>query len=148
MTDSDTFTQTWRRHERAVAEANALNRVAVFDALDAAGITAVTVTFDGEGDSGQIEDVIAYIGDKQAALPRAPVTIHGTSWGQESLTAREQPVSAGLEDLCYGYLEQEHGGWENNDGAYGEFQFDVGERTIALEFNGRFSDVNTEHHTL
>ena len=38
-------------------------------------------------------------------------------------------------------LEQTHGGWENNDGAYGEFTFDVAERTIKLDFNERISDI-------
>jgi hypothetical protein len=42
---------------------------------------------------------------------------------------------------------QEHGGWENNDDAYGTFTFDVPERTIEPEFNGRFTDIATSHHT-
>ncbi len=38
-------------------------------------------------------------------------------------------------------------GWENNDGAYGEFTLNVEQRTITLEFNGRYSDVHTSHHS-
>ena len=44
-------------------------------------------------------------------------------------------------------LEQEQGGWENNDGAFGEFTFDVAERTIELEFNGRFTDIRHQQLT-
>ena len=39
------------------------NRDRLFDGLIAAGITYVTVTFDGEGDSGQIESIGAWAGD-------------------------------------------------------------------------------------
>jgi hypothetical protein len=51
-----------------------------------------------------------------------------------------------IEELCYGYLTQEHGGWENNDGAFGEFTFDVRAASIKLEFNARFTDYSTSTH--
>jgi hypothetical protein len=56
-------------------------------------------------------------------------------------------MAEAIEQLCYDFLEQEHGGWENNDGAFGEFTFNVAERTVELEFNGRFSDFTTSSHT-
>jgi hypothetical protein len=43
-------------------------------------------------------------------------------------------------------LNEEHGGWENSDGAYGEFRFDVGARSIHLEFNARFMDATNYSH--
>jgi hypothetical protein len=75
-----------------------------------------------------------------------PVTIHQARWNSEELGLRETTLQGAIEDLCYGYLEQEHGGWEINDGSYDEFRFDVAARTIHLEFNGRFTDVATSHH--
>ena len=51
------ITETINRYQRTQAEANVYNKTVVFDALTAAGITSVTVSFDGEGDSGQIEDI-------------------------------------------------------------------------------------------
>lgn len=49
------FVESWEQHCRAVARANETNKFIVFDALStAAGITAITVSFDGEGDSGQL----------------------------------------------------------------------------------------------
>lgn len=148
MTDFESFRSSYEQHGEAVAKANALNRVVVFDALAAAGITAVTVHFDGEGDSGQIDDITAHAGDRLIPLPATVLTIHTAEWNRNDLPVREQSLSEAVEHLCYGFLEQEHGGWENNDGAYGEFHFDVGKRTIELEFNGRFSDVTTDNHTL
>ena len=43
-------------------------------------------------------------------------------------------------------LSDTHGGWENNDGAYGEFCFDASARTIHLEFNERFTSSELYTH--
>ena len=53
-----------------------------------------------------------------------------------------------IETLCYDYLSQTHGGWENNDGAYGTFEFDVQQRSIRLDFDERFTDTNHHSHDL
>ena len=45
------------------------NKAAVMDALAAADITSVTVAFDGSGDEGQIESVVAYAGEVTVPLP-------------------------------------------------------------------------------
>src|SRR3546814_9178451 len=47
----------------------------LFAALRHAGITTVVVTFDGSGDSGQIEDIQAHAGDQLADIPTTPVEI-------------------------------------------------------------------------
>lgn len=138
------FEVKYSRYITTLTQANERNKVRLFDALNAANISAVTVTFDGEGDSGQIDDIIAYTGDAQTELPKTPLTIEVVSWGTD--TAREaeaETLHSAIEDLCYAYLSQQHGGWENNDGAFGEFTIDVTKRTIELEFNGRFSDYST-----
>ena len=48
MFDADDFNRKLKQHRAAVAKVNALNKVAVFDVLSAAGITQIDVTFDGE----------------------------------------------------------------------------------------------------
>jgi hypothetical protein len=148
MNDFDTVAAAYERHTKAVGEANGRNKNAVFDALAAAALTSVTVEFDGEGDSGQIEAVTACAGEAHVTLAATPVTIHHASWQAEGLTTAETPLSEAIETLCYGYLEQYQGGWENNDGAFGSFAFDVAGRTIALDFNGRFTDVATHNYDL
>jgi hypothetical protein len=60
--------------------------------------------------------------------------------------AKEKLASA-IEILCYDHLEETHCGWENNDGAYGEFLLDVAERTVELEFHERYTATLTENHT-
>ena len=51
------------------------NKDRLFDGLTAAGITHVTVTFDGTGDSGKIESIGAWSGETAvefpATMPRA-----------------------------------------------------------------------------
>ena len=145
MTD---FTQIYERHTEALATANAHNKIVVFAALAAAGITSVNVSFDGEGDSGQITDITAFAGEKHMKLPQTAIAIQRASWGREGLIDCEQPFSEAIEALCYGYLEQQNSGWENNDGAYGEFTFDVGKRSIELDFNARYVDVYNSIYSL
>lgn len=52
-------------------------------------------------------------------------------------------LEAAIETLAWAYLEQTHSGWQDNDGAYGTFVFSVPDRSIKLEHNVRFTDVET-----
>ena len=146
MTFTQDFQLRWQLHRAAIATANNLNKEVVFGALSTAGITHVAVGFDGEGDQGQIEEAAAYAGDTSVEFPTTTLTLYRVQFGSEEPTTHEMSLREAVEELCYGYLEQEHGGWENNDGAFGEFTFDVAERTISLDFNGRFTDYSHETH--
>jgi hypothetical protein len=148
MTDFDNVAAAYQRHSKAIGEANKHNKAIVFDALAAAGITNVTVEFDGEDDSGQIEGVTASAGEADVALPATPVTLHQASWQSDALTTVATPLPEAIETLCYSYLQQYQDGWENNDGAFGFFAFDIGKGSIELEFNGRFTDIATHNYDL
>ena len=52
---------------------------------------------------------------------------------------RSLTLLAVVEEMAYDYLADTHRGWENDDGAYGEFCFDAAARTIHLDFNERFT---------
>src|SRR3546814_18974013 len=91
--------------------------------LASAGITLVTVTFDGYGDSGQIEDVAAFIGDQPAELPGGTVDVMRMDHGADQPVANHLSPSEAIEDLAYDLLRQTHCGWEQNEGACGEFTF-------------------------
>jgi hypothetical protein len=75
------------------------------------------------------------------------ITIQTVSWGTTEILTAQSTLETAIENLCYDYLGQTHGGWENNDGGYGEFRIDVAKRSIELEFNGRFTDTWTDNHT-
>jgi len=56
------------------AEVFPANKVSLFAALASAGITAVTVTFDGSGDRGQVESVTATdVGGQTVELPEGKI---------------------------------------------------------------------------
>ena len=134
----------YQKQQKALAEANGLNKNAVFDALAAAGIATVNVTFDGEGDEGQIDNIMA---DGSPNIPQVQIELQQTAGGTGKLDSTQSTLRHAIETLCYDYLSQEQGGWENNDGAYGEFIFNVTQRSIELEFNARFSDSTLFNHT-
>jgi len=136
------------RYLETIAEANELNKPIVFDALAAANLTLVTVNFDGEGDSGQINTITAYTkGDVPADVPKTELVLHRATPIEGDRTVEVTLLNA-IETLCYDYLSQCHGGWENDGGSYGTFEFDVVKRTIRLDCNVRFVDSIHHLHTL
>jgi len=143
----DDFDTRYAQHNELSAKVNELNKTVLFDALTPAGITAIHIEFDGEGDSGQMNGICALAGDQQGQLPATKVTIHQLRWGETESTSSELTVEAAIEALCYDFLEEKHGGWENNDGGYGEFIIDVSARTISLEFYSRYTDYEKYTHS-
>jgi hypothetical protein len=122
------------------------NRDRLFDGLTDAGITHVTVTFDGEGDSGQIESIGAWASDKAVDLPAVEIPYAALAWDNPEIEMRQLSLEDVVEQLAYDFLADTHGGWENNDGAYGEFCFDASARSIHLEFNERFTSSELFTH--
>jgi hypothetical protein len=147
MNDPRNIVSDYQRYRQARAKLNNGNKDALFDALAEASITEVHVVFDGGGDDGQINDVAAFRGQEPLALPKTTVTIQTVSWGSRETVTTEANLEEAIETICWGYLEETHDGWENNEGAYGAFRLDVAKRTIDLEFNGRYVDTWTSTHT-
>lgn len=104
----------------------------------------VTVEYDGSGDSGQIDDVSAWnAGDEIISFPSdRKITLLSEN---PDHPLAEQSFEAAVETLAWDYLEI-YSGWENNDGAFGTFVFDVPARTVTLEHNERYTEVNTTSH--
>lgn len=152
MNDNDDGYSRYQRQEqrrrKLAADLRISTKAKLFDALEAADIASVTVTFDGQGDSGQIEDISPFCkANKPRKLPRRHLAIQtanhdGSSADEETLTVEQV-----LEHLCYDLLEDDQGGWEINEGAFGEFVFDVTDRSLTLTFNARFSDFETSTAT-
>lgn len=131
--------------DRLDAELRPANKAALLGALRAAAITSVVVTFDGCGDSGQIEEVEATGPEGAAALPAVAIEIATATWAAE-IERRELPVGEAIEELCYDLLNGHHAGWEDNDGAFGEITFDVAADTITLDYNGRYTALDSHTH--
>ncbi len=139
------FAEQAERSRRA-EELRPANKTALFDALATAGITQVVVTLDGCGDSGQVEEIEARSEDDTVPLPPDEITICSAAWGDPGFVARTMTVEQAIEQLAYDFLSETHGGWENDDGAYGEFTFDVATRSISLDYNERFTSSEYYGH--
>jgi len=139
----------------------------LFGALKAAGINRVTVTFDGSGDSGQIESVEAYGAENQPIdLPAEPIpypfatmeeryeSCSKTPSGQRCTGYEVQEIEKSsliqdiIEEIFWDFIGAKHGGWENNDGGYGECVFEVESQTIRLEMNERYTETNYYEHEM
>ncbi|MBJ6721040.1 hypothetical protein I2750_12345 [Bacillus sp. PR5] len=132
---------------RLEADLFAINKATLFDALVFTGVTTIIVTFDGYGDSGQIEDVEVKAGDDNIAMPGAMIAFAKTVWGQSGPERSTVTIATAVENLAYDVLERTHGGWENNDGAYGEVIFDVAKREITLDYNERYTASENYMHS-
>ena len=84
--------------------------------LDEEKITSTTVTYEGGGDSGYVNS--KYESEKGSG-----------------------DVPAGIEDICYGLLE-EYGGWEINEGSQGTIVFTKDEIEVNHEWNTEIDVTN------
>ncbi len=123
-------------------EAIAESKAAIFAALEQAGIAEVLVEFDGYGDSGQIE-AVTFRNAAQEQLPCPEITAGIPGAGG---ALRQISLATAIENLVYDLLEIEVSGWENEDGAYGDFLFTVADRAIGHTHNDRFTDTHTTFH--
>ncbi|WP_421950115.1 DUF6878 family protein [Pelagibacterium sp.] len=144
----------WQQRAASVAQLEAelfeQNKTALLHALQMSGVTHVIVAFDGASDSGQIESVEVRAGDDDITMPGAHVEYLKIGF-DASDRPEPTPVSVTLEQaidrFAYDILERTHGGWENNDGAYGEFVFDVAKQAITLEHHDRYIAIESYNHT-
>jgi hypothetical protein len=97
MTDYADFWKLYQSHNKAIAEANVLNKAVIFDALAAGGITRLTIEFDGEGDSGQLNGVAAYSGETQTTLPPTLITLHRSQLNTHGLITHSEVLTEAIE---------------------------------------------------
>lgn len=151
MTGTDDFMARYLEQERLRAllapEVNEHNKAVLFDALRDAGIACVAVEFDGYGDSGQIERVAFLRSDNgECEGPAAQIELRSTRYDGSGIDAETVPLADAIERIAYRFLGDSHGGWENNEGAYGTFTFLVEPRTIGLVYNERYEATETYEH--
>ena len=90
--------------DRLHAELQPRNQAASFDALAAAGVTLIVVTFDGYGDFGQIENIEAKAGDVVVAMPAGEVEIADAIWDQPRPSRSPVSIADAIERLAYDLL--------------------------------------------
>jgi uncharacterized protein DUF6878 len=144
VSDFSTWQAKLEKQRGLFAELMTDNKAALFEVLSRAGITNVNVEFDGYGDEGQIESVQAYAGDVEAELPsEEQVKLTRIAWdGDGDIFRSECDVKSAIENLVYDFLEVHLGGWEINEGSFGDFRFNVKDRTITIQLNNRHMECD------
>jgi len=89
-------------------------------------VAKVVADYDGCGDSGSLESL------RCLDVAAVEVTQHLGGSLQDA-----------VQDYLYDLLEARQPGWENNDGAFGEFVWDLEADTLEHQHHARFSDVSS-----
>ncbi len=127
---------------QAVADARNL-RIAL-RALKRRGATEARAEYDGCGDSGQVEEIEIEGGEcDDARIGCWEVGSERAGEGDEErlvhrLRRTRKPLRDVVEDAMYRHLESLHGGWENNDGAFGTLVLSVTTGALTIEHNSRY----------
>lgn len=144
--EPDAHLTRYNDHRRREAELLPVNKAALLQALADAGVSFAVVTFDGYGDSGQIEGVEARAGDRVVDFPDRSIEIADAIWDQPEPKRYPLTLRDAVESIARDVLTATHGGWENNEGGYGEVVFDVSAGEIRLDCNVRFIDTEHSQH--
>lgn len=122
------------------------NKHILLSALRQAGITQVTVTYVGMGDSGSVDGVEAEIPEGTHFDAMAPVTLHAQkatyddgTW-QTIEVEQSTSVEQALRDFADEIVDWLHSGWEDGDGASGSVVFDCATDKVRVEHDAYFTD--------
>ncbi len=121
-----------------------INKPTIFKALVEANIKEVIVYFDGEGDSGQINE-IQIDGQYNPHFSDEPSIrfVKQNEKEPQQITLREA-----LDEMTYDALQYFEGGWDIGSGSFGEITIDTSEKTILVEFNQRIMNYASRDHEL
>lgn len=108
----------------------------------------VTVSFDGSGDDGSIQDVCfgeAKIDPKalMVEIEIANRVLQKDKWITNRLLERKD-LSSAIEEVTDDYLQETNVDRYNNDGGFGELSIDVEAGTVSLEVSVRYTESSTE----
>lgn len=116
---------------------------AIFPILAAHDIARVTIDYNGEGDEGQVNDVLAFnAAGEQIDLPTVDCERHQLGYDGTIASDVTDLASAldsfATEALCALYM-----GWEDNAGSCGELEILTAPRTVTLTHNWRIETFDT-----
>jgi hypothetical protein len=101
-----------------------VSRGALLFQLQELGVETVTAMYDGSGDDGQIEEI-------QFGAIDVPPALVGA-----------------VDDLFYELLAELYSGWQDSDGSFGEFRWNIAADSISLVHNVRVPTYETEEREL
>lgn len=130
-----------------------LNKALLINLMKEHNIHQINVTFDGCGDSGQMEDVTligengeeiendSLIGKACEVCYSHQIYSSGT-WSYEKYS-RQETIRELAEEVAFKPLEDHFGGWEINEGAYGTVVINA-DGTGTIDYNQRVVDVEQD----
>jgi hypothetical protein len=149
-TDFQKVQASWQEREaaqkRIAQEIFPLNKAVLFSALRDARITELTVNYDGSGDEGRIDSIVACAGDETVDLPGILVDLGYPDQASGGVAYRRQDLGGAIGDFAEELVYRLYPWWEDGDGAYGEVTFDVAAEEVTLDHNARYTAVNSFQH--
>lgn len=122
------------------------NKRILLSTLRQAGITQVTVTYVGMGDSGSVDGVETEMPEGTYFDAMAPVALHAQratyndgTW-QTIEVEQPMPIEQALRDFADEIVDWLHSGWEDGDGASGSVVFDCAADNVRVEHDAYFTD--------
>ena len=136
------------------AEQVKANAKLLFDTLEETRVASIEVTFDGCGDSGQIETV-TYEDHRGKEVSEPQLVVKGSftgkhhEWDDKKKSFVEVGGSEGkvreiIEQICYDKLGASHGGWEINEGSQGNIVFDLEDKSASANLTWNTENAETE----
>jgi Family of unknown function (DUF6878) len=113
----------YRQEQADAAKKGKAYLLGLVPVLKAADVEQLVVHYDGEGDSGQIEEASIIVKGSADKVPLSSIPA----------LADENAI----QDAVYGVLEEKHAGWEINEGSFGDVVLHVADSRIVIEHNHR-----------
>jgi hypothetical protein len=136
----DDWMARYRADQERRQQALTHHKATLLRALRKASIKRVTITYDGEGDSGQTESIETI----NFSCESVPLTEVETLVAVDGTTDSDaKPLREHLDDFLWEVLNAYHDGFENNDGGYGTLTINVAPQTVTLEHANRFMSVES-----
>lgn len=137
MTMNDNALNIWRK---------------VLSVCKTADYSQVVVTFDGCGDSGQIESIDFQFNATMPSIHPATFSIgvfdvregstHRNGRWEPLIKQKELTLEDALEIITYEILNENIAGWEINEGTFGTITYSIATSAIKCNFNTRVFEEN------
>lgn len=129
------------------------NKTMIQNLLKNSKATKVVITYNGGGDEGHIDDVKIYAGKKEIEVKGVEVEYYTVSgeWTGNSFKREMQKTKMGLATALETFAEQcldDIGyDWVNNEGGFGDIEFDVKGGKVLVKHNQRIESSEYSEHS-
>ncbi|WP_414462476.1 DUF6878 family protein [Hyphomicrobium sp. DY-1] len=147
--DANTFIEHYFEQQRARTAQMPFKLAAILDAARTMGLIEIHIAYDGMGDEGNIDEISGFKPsnrdaqvDLAGAIPCDPVDLTAP----QIITVGDrtyQALNDLIEDYGWDIINTQHGGFEINDGGFGEILITVATGKVKLDMSNRFMSHDT-----